>query len=40
MKTISYLTEAIMDPVSSHNNDVRDLAFNRAFHVRASLGLV
>jgi len=31
MKCLSYLSEAIMDPVSGHANDVRDVAYNRAF---------
>lgn len=36
MKTVSYLAEAVMDPVSGHNNDVHDLAFNRAFNVKGT----
>lgn len=31
MKAVSYLTEAVLDPVSGHVNDIHDLAFNRAF---------
>ncbi|KZV60684.1 S-adenosyl-L-methionine-dependent methyltransferase [Peniophora sp. CONT] len=30
MKAVSYLTEAILDPVSGHANDIHDLGFNRA----------
>ncbi|VDB95385.1 unnamed protein product [Peniophora sp. CBMAI 1063] len=31
MKSTSYLTETVLDPVSGHANDITDLAFNRAF---------
>ncbi|VDB92390.1 unnamed protein product [Peniophora sp. CBMAI 1063] len=31
MKAVSHLTEAVLDPVSGHANDITNLAFNRAF---------
>jgi hypothetical protein len=37
MKSMSYLTEAVMDPVSGHSDDIFDLAFNRAFNRKDGL---
>lgn len=36
MKSLSYLTEAVFDPVSGHADDFRDIAFNRAFNTPLS----
>ncbi|KZV60678.1 S-adenosyl-L-methionine-dependent methyltransferase [Peniophora sp. CONT] len=37
MKSLSYLTEAIFDPVSGHANNFRDIAFNRALKTPLSV---
>lgn len=37
MKTVAYLADAVMDPVSGHSDDVRDLAFNRAFDGKGTI---
>ncbi|KAI0314821.1 S-adenosyl-L-methionine-dependent methyltransferase [Amylostereum chailletii] len=34
MKTLSYLSEAVLDPVSGHSNNLYDLALHRAFNTK------